>query len=222
MAYVDRYGLSYDSVSFVYFWLRTGKRENIDVLRPGESALQLKTTLLDRIKRRVEFFTRIEPIPIPGYHCTSCQFITDRCPIGHACTDLLPRNGEVIEAFIHTGEMAPENAPVVGLFLQKLESLADTIRQQFKPWVEAHGPVRIGNTNEWAVTHTRSGDFNQEAAIKIIRKAGLPTEVETRVLKVTNTSLKTLERDYPEVVKEVYDWCYVEKTTPTLRLRRVK
>lgn len=221
MAYLDSLGANYDSASFVYFWLRTGKREQIDVLRPGEDRKQLKANLVDRITRRVEFFSKLEPMPIPGYHCVSCQFLGNRCPIGLISSELVPTNAAVVEQFISTGEMTPDIAPLVGMYLQRLEARADEIRKKFKPWVEEHGAVRIGNT-EWAATPVNKGQFNQEAAISMIEKAALPLEAKQRAVKVNASTLKTIAREYPQLVRSIYDWAYVEKESSMLKLRKVK
>jgi CRISPR/Cas system-associated exonuclease Cas4 (RecB family) len=222
-AYCRHLGLPVETVRFVYFWGRTGKRTAIEWPNTFEALLSDVTEVISEAQKLLS-----KPYPLPGYHCTFCQFMGVDCPLSPVPVPAVAqgeqppgRVGELLDNFATTGELSIENAPIVGLATTALDNKLKEIKAQLKPWIEEHGPIRVGD-GQWTVRHQSGDSYDQESAIRLLLNDA-PMEAALLALGVTRQSVARLAKQYPDWAAKINRYCRIRKPeTKVIHWGRIK
>lgn len=163
-----------------------------------------------RICSAISEIERLDPIPIPGHHCSWCQFMGNGCPLGvgidatfnapvPANTPPAVHMGQVLQDFITNGDMPPELAPVVGFGVAWLDAKTAVLKKLLREWIIVHGEfIRVGDS-VWRVDEDDGDTWDHPMALAILDAHEASEEDRIDVLRVTKMSVNRLKKRNPQL-----------------------
>jgi hypothetical protein len=217
------------NTEFWRYWVRYDERDL------SSYAYTPMDTILARIGRRIDWLLSVPPNPIPGAHCfqgDGCQFLGTECPLGMPALPFpaeglpVPQNqraGEILQEFLSTGIITPENEVVAAFGIWWFDSLAKQGKDKLKQYLIETGKTILFGDHEWRVGERDGDAWDTNAALAILKEERLSWEEQLVVLTVGTQTIKRLNKIRPDVAIRLYREARVTKPgIKELRFSKVK